>query len=229
MRLISNMLYAIFKLYRFVPLPLYFGLPRALRALFCLKPGFFTAARHTLRNHVKEHITMLDPQPFETTGSLNEGGLYPFDPGKDSCGVSFVADLKNRASHSIVQRGLTALERLNHRGACGCEENTGDGAGVLTQLPDRFLRKVFKAQGLGELPTLGAYGVGMVFLPRGAKDVKAIKAIWDRIVREEGQTLLGWRSVPVDNSMVGPTALKNEPGIEQVFIARNRALRDQDS
>ena len=172
---------------------------------------------------------MLDSQPFETTGSLNEGGLYPFDEGKDSCGVSFVADLKNRPSHSIVQRGLTALEHLNHRGACGCEENTGDGAGVLTQLPDTFLRKVFKQAGLGELPAKGHYGAGMVFLPRSKQDSATIKALWERIVREEGQTLLGWRTVPVDNSMLGPTALKSEPVIEQVFVARNPNLGDQDA
>jgi glutamate synthase (ferredoxin) len=172
---------------------------------------------------------MLDSRPFETTGSLNEGGLYPFDPGKDSCGVSFVADLKNRPSHTIVQRGLTALERLSHRGACGCEENTGDGAGVLVQLPDLFLRKAFKAAGLGALPPLGHYGAGMVFLPRAPKEADAIKALWERVVREEGQTLLGWRAVPVDNSMLGPTARKSEPVIAQVFVARNPALGDQDA
>ena len=167
--------------------------------------------------------------PFETTGSLNEGGLYPFDPGKDSCGVGFVADLKNRPSHEIVERGLVILERLTHRGACGCEENTGDGAGLMVQLPDAFLRKAAAAAGLGELPAKGHYAVGLVFLPTDARDADAIKAIWGRIVREEGQSLLGWRPVPVDSSDLGPTALKNEPAIAMVFVARNPALQDQDA
>jgi len=94
----------------------------------------------------------------------------------------------------VVQHGLTALERLSHRGACGCEENTGDGAGVLTQLPDRFLRKVAKAAGLDELPAPGHYGAGMVFMPRAPKENAAIKAIWERIVREERQTC--WAGAP---------------------------------
>jgi glutamate synthase (ferredoxin) len=172
---------------------------------------------------------MSEPRPFETTGSLNEGGLLPFDPGRDACGVSFVADLKNRPSHSIVQKGLTILERLDHRGAVGCEENTGDGAGILTQLPDKFLRKAAKAAGLGELPALGHYGAGMVFLPKSPSEAAQVKAAWERVVREEGQILLGWRKVPVDGSKLGPTALKGEPSIEQVFVGRNANLVDQDA
>ena len=167
--------------------------------------------------------------PYETTGPLNEGGLLPFDAGKDSCGVSFVADIKNRPSHKIVQQGLTSLERLTHRGATGCEENTGDGAGVLTQVPDKFMRKVAKAAGLKELPAKGSYGVGMVFLPKDTAEQAAVKAIWEKLISEEGQALLGWRPVPTNNSMIGPTALKAEPAMAQVFIGKAAALADQDA
>jgi glutamate synthase (ferredoxin) len=172
---------------------------------------------------------MSNSLPFQTAGPENEGGLLPFDAGKDSCGVSFVADLKNRASHRLVQQGLTTLERLTHRGATGCEENTGDGAGVLTQVADKFLRKVSKAAGLPTLPDKGHYGVGMVFLPRELREISVVKAIWERIVREEGQRLLGWRDVPTHNAALGPTAKASEPAVAQVFVARNPALMDQDA
>ena len=166
---------------------------------------------------------------FETTGPNNERGLLPFDAGKDSCGVSFVADLKNRRSHKVVLQGLTALERLSHRGAVGSEENTGDGAGVLTQLPDKFLRKAAKAAGLAELPPLGRYGVAFAFLPQAPAEAALVKAAFERIVREEGQAFLGWRAVPVDNSMIGPTAKKGEPVMAQAFVGANAALTDQDA
>jgi glutamate synthase (NADPH/NADH) large chain len=171
----------------------------------------------------------MEVQSHETTGPNNERGLLPFDAGKDSCGVSFVADIKNRKTHKVVQQGLTALERLTHRGATGCEENTGDGAGVLTQLPDKFLRKAAKAAGLSELPAPGAYGVGMIFLPQDAQGQATVKASLEKLIKEEGQGLLGWRPVPVDHSMIGPTALKAEPAMAQLFIARASGLDDQDS
>ncbi len=169
------------------------------------------------------------PQRHETTGPRNEGGLHPFDPGRDSCGVSFIADLKNRPAHRIVEYGLTALERLSHRGACGCEENTGDGAGVLTQLPERFLRAAARAAGIPDLPAPGRYAVGMVFLPKDAAQREAVKAVWTRVTTEEGQALLGWRPVPTDPSGLGPTALLGEPAIEQVFIAAGAETPDQDA
>ncbi|HXB97971.1 MAG TPA: glutamate synthase subunit alpha, partial [bacterium] len=172
---------------------------------------------------------MSDPRPFETTGPLNEKGLLPFDAGKDSCGVGFVADLKNRRSHKIVDQGLVILERLAHRGACGCEENTGDGAGVLTQLPHQFLAKAAKAAGVEALPAEGAYGVAFLFLPKDPAQAAQIQSLFERIVREEGQRFLGWRGVPVVNSMIGPTALKGEPAMAQAFIAANPALPDQDA
>ncbi|HTB33977.1 MAG TPA: glutamate synthase central domain-containing protein, partial [bacterium] len=172
---------------------------------------------------------MSDPRPFETTGPLNEKGLLPFDAGKDSCGVGFVADLKNRRSHKIVDQGLVILERLAHRGACGCEENTGDGAGVLTQLPHKFLAKAAQAAGVEALPAEGAYGAAFMFLPKDPAQAAQIKSLFERIVREEGQRFLGWRAVPVVNSMIGPTALKGEPAMAQAFVAANPALPDQDA
>src|SRR6476646_8641253 len=106
----------------------------------------------------------------------NDRGLAPFDAGKDSCGVGFVAHIKNQKSHEIVLQGLTILEKLAHRGACGCEENTGDGAGILLQIPDKFLRKCAKASGF-ELPQAGEYGCGSVFLPKDAAEAAQIRKI----------------------------------------------------
>jgi glutamate synthase (ferredoxin) len=162
------------------------------------------------------------------TISNNDRGLVPFDAGKDSCGVGFVANIKNRKSHGIVQQGLTILEQLSHRGACGCEENTGDGAGILIQMPDKFLRKSASQAGFS-LPEPGHYGAGLIFLPKKAADASAIKALFSKVCQEEAQPLLGWRKVPADNSMLGPTALKSEPALEQVFIARSKELKDQEA
>ena len=166
---------------------------------------------------------------FETTGPHNERGLLPFDAGKDSCGVGFVADLKNRRSHKVVQQGLTILERLSHRGAVGSEENTGDGAGVLTQLPDAFLRKAALAAGLKALPEAGRYGVAFCFLPQDPAEAALVKSAFERIVREEGQSFLGWRTVPVNGGMIGPTAKKGEPLMAQAFVAAHTALAYQDA
>jgi glutamate synthase (ferredoxin) len=158
----------------------------------------------------------------------NDKGLAPFDAGKDSCGVGFVANIKNKKSHEIITQGLDILESLSHRGACGCEENTGDGAGILMQTPDKFLRKIAKASGF-TLPESGHYGAGTVFLPKDPAQAGKIKEIVERIATEEGQPVLGWRKIPVNNSMLGPTAKKSEPDTELLFIGRNKDIKDQDS
>ena len=147
-------------------------------------------------------------------------GLY--DPAfeKDACGVGFVVNIKGRRSHTIVRHAMQVLVNLNHRGACGCEANTGDGAGINMQLPDKFLRKAAAAVGC-ELPPPGEYGVGMVFLPKDAEQRAIFEAEFAQIVAEEGQTLLGWRTVPTDNSSLGATAIAGEPFVRQVFIGRN--------
>ncbi len=120
-------------------------------------------------------------------------GLYDPQHEKDSCGVGFVVHLKGKKSHDIVEKGLQLLVNLEHRGACGCEANTGDGAGLLLQMPDTF----FRALDLGfDLPPAGEYGAGLIFLPNDPSERETLKSLIARIVDEEGQTLLGWRSVP---------------------------------
>jgi glutamate synthase (NADPH/NADH) large chain len=145
-------------------------------------------------------------------------GLYDGRHEHDACGVAFVADIHGRRSHSIVADALTALHNLDHRGASGAEVNTGDGAGILLQVPDGFLRDVVDF----ELPQQGAYAVGMVFLPDEAEGAaKAVDAI-ERIVAEEDLRVLGWRDVPVDPSSLGATARSVMPAFRQLFVAASR-------
>ena len=147
-------------------------------------------------------------------------GLYDPSHEHDACGVGFVVDMKGRRSHTIVQRAIQVLCNLAHRGACGCEENTGDGAGIMTQMPDAFLRKVAPAP----LPPAGEYGAGLVFLPHDSAARAAIQDLFATIVADEGQVLLGWRSVPTDDRTVGPSAVAVEPTFAQVFVGRGAAL-----
>ena len=150
-------------------------------------------------------------------------GLYDPAHERDACGVGFVADMKGRRSHKIVRQALQVLINLEHRGACGCEVNTGDGAGILIQMPDGFLRQ--EASRLGwELPEAGAYGAGLVFLPHHADSRAAIVELFERIVAEEGQRLIGWREVPTDNSALGPSAVAVQPVFRQVLIGRGPGL-----
>ncbi|MGE3519645.1 MAG: glutamate synthase central domain-containing protein, partial [Vicinamibacterales bacterium] len=152
-------------------------------------------------------------------------GLYDPAHEHDACGVGFVVDMKGRKSHAIVQQALQVLINLAHRGACGCEENTGDGAGILIQTPDRFLRKVAPAP----LPAPGEYGVGLVFLPRDPAVRARIQDLFARITTEEGQTLLGWRDVPTDDRALGPSAVAVEPAFAHVFVARAASLTGDDA
>src|SRR5689334_17207445 len=142
-------------------------------------------------------------------------GLYNPNDERDACGVGFVVDIKGRRSHAIVRKAMEVLINLEHRGACGCEANTGDGAGILLQMPDTFLRKVVPFT----LPAVGAYGAGLVFLPHDERDRDAIKDVFARIIAEEGQRLLGWRLVPSDNRDLGNSAKATQPQFEQLFIA----------
>jgi glutamate synthase (ferredoxin) len=153
-------------------------------------------------------------------------GLYDPRHEHDACGVGFVVDMKGRRSHTIVTQALTVLKNLLHRGACGCEPNTGDGAGILIQMPDTFLRR--EAARLGfPLPAPGHYGAGLVFLPRHAAQAEECRRILTAIAVEEGQAVIGWRDVPTDDSPIGPTAAAVEPSFKQVFIARSPDLPDQ--
>ncbi len=142
-------------------------------------------------------------------------GLYDPRTEHDACGVGFVVHIKGQRSHDIVRKALQVLINLEHRGACGCEANTGDGAGILIQMPDAFLRKSVSFT----LPAEGGYGAGLVFLPHEESDRDRIKDLIARITSEEGQRLLGWRDVPNDNSLIGDSAKATQPVFEQVFIA----------
>ncbi len=154
-------------------------------------------------------------------------GLYDPAHEHDACGVGFVAHIKGRRSNAIVREALQVLVNLQHRGACGSESNTGDGAGILIQTPDRFLRK--EAARLGfDLPSEGEYAVGLVFLPRNAETRERIQAVFERTIEEEGQRLLGWRDVPTDNRLVGRSAAAVEPVFRQIFIARGHGMRPRD-
>ncbi len=152
-------------------------------------------------------------------------GLYDPRYEHDSCGLGFVADVKGRRSHRIVEQAIQVLLNLEHRGACGSEANTGDGAGILLQIPHLFLARECENQKF-ELPHAGAYGVGMVFLPQDAESRRECEHLFERIVNEEGQRVLGWRTVPVDNSGIGPTAKASQPVVRQIFIARDESISD---
>jgi glutamate synthase domain-containing protein 2/glutamate synthase domain-containing protein 1/glutamate synthase domain-containing protein 3 len=144
-------------------------------------------------------------------------GLYDPQQEHDACGVGFLCHIKGQASNRIVLQALEMLENMNHRGACGCEENSGDGAGILIRLPDRFLRRKCAELGIA-LPPLGNYGVANVFLPQDQQQRGQCQAMLEAVVAEFGMTTLGWRDVPVDNSTIGPTPRRSEPKIRQIFV-----------
>ena len=155
-------------------------------------------------------------------------GLYDPRNEHDACGVGFVAHIKGKASHDRVSQGLQILENLTHRGAVGADPLAGDGAGILIQIPDQFLRDEMNWGGI-QLPPAGDYGVGMLFLPRDPVARAACeKIIADKVVAE-GQTIVGWRDVPVDNSTLGESVKALEPVVRQVFIGRGKTTTDQDA
>src|SRR5438874_3171902 len=163
-----------------------------------------------------------------TPGLPPRQGLYDPSHEHDACGVGFVAHIKGRKSHDIVEKGLTILNNLTHRGATGADPLHGDGAGVLIQIPDAFYREVMPKQGV-KLPKAGAYGVGMVFLPSNPAARAACVREIERAVVNEGQQLLGWRDVPVDDSTLGKTARDTMPVIRQVFVGAGRGSLDRDA
>ena len=147
-----------------------------------------------------------------------EHGLYDPRNEHDACGVGFVAHIKGQKSHAIIRQGLQILENLTHRGAVGADPLAGDGAGLLMQIPDAFLREELALQDI-ELPPEGGYGVGMIFLPQDPQTRAACEALIESTIAEEGQVLLGWRDVPVDGSGLGESVRRVEPVIRQVFVA----------
>ncbi|MDE2252580.1 MAG: glutamate synthase large subunit [Gammaproteobacteria bacterium] len=148
-----------------------------------------------------------------------KAGLYDPQFEHEACGVGFVADIKGRKSHRIVQQAIEILRNLDHRGACGCENNTGDGAGVLVQMPHRFLLEAAKKARVA-LPEAGQYACGLLFLPRNPTKRRKLEEQFGHIVQSAGLTLLGWRTVPTDNSSLGETARASEPFMRQVFVGR---------
>jgi glutamate synthase domain-containing protein 2/glutamate synthase domain-containing protein 1/glutamate synthase domain-containing protein 3 len=155
-------------------------------------------------------------------------GLYNPANEHDACGIGFVANIHNRKSHEIVANGLRILENLEHRGAVGADPKAGDGAGLLIQMPDAFMRKVSKLENI-DLPAEGEYGVGFFYLPKDETARGEMEALIEDMIAAEGQTLLGWRTVPVDNSDLGYSVLPTEPCHRQVFVAKGADTADQDA
>ncbi len=160
---------------------------------------------------------------------MHAQGLYDPSNEKDACGVGFVAHIKGKKSHAIVEQGLLILKNLDHRGAVGADALMGDGAGVLIQIPDQYYREEMAKQGV-ELPPPGEYGVGMIFLPKEHASRLACEQEIERAVRAEGQVVLGWRDVPVDRDMpMSPTVREKEPVIRQIFIGRGPDIMVTDA
>src|SRR5688572_15338264 len=183
-------------------------------------------ASGTIRPTVRQGGRMNEQHTPAYAGQPPAQGLYDPAHEHDACGVGFVVSIKGVRSHAIVRQAIQVLCNLLHRGACGCEVNTGDGAGILLQIPDRFLRRQCASLGI-TLPAAGEYGAGLVFLPRDAAERDKIQALMATIVAEEGQRLVGWRDLPTNDSTLGASAVSVEPHMKQVFIGRGPGLTDQ--
>ena len=158
-------------------------------------------------------------------GNPANQGLY--DPAfeHDACGVGFVVDMNGRKSHTILKQSIEVLNNLHHRGACGCEADTGDGAGILIQMPHRFFQD-FRTNLPFRLPKPGWYAAGLVFLPTAPESRYHFEWLFEQVVQEEGQQVLGWRTVPTNSTTLGLSAKASEPVIRQVFIGRSAELQD---
>ncbi|HET7851444.1 MAG TPA: glutamate synthase subunit alpha, partial [Methyloceanibacter sp.] len=155
-------------------------------------------------------------------------GLYDPKREHDACGVGFVADLKARPSHKIIEHGLQILENLTHRGAVGADPLAGDGAGILVQIPHEFLKVVTWPLRIS-LPEPGHYAVGHMFMPRNEAQRIYCQSVVERVVEAEGLQLLGWRVVPTDNSCLGSCVIETEPQHLQVFIGRGPNIKDEST
>ena len=163
--------------------------------------------------------------PVRSTGLPPKQGLYDPFFEHEACGVGFVVDMHGRKSHQILADGLQVLRNLDHRGASGAEVNTGDGAGVLIQMPHKFLVEACKSSRIS-LPDAGQYGCGLIFLPRNATIRRKLEEKFEGVVQSEGLTVLGWRTVKTNNATLGETAKSAEPFMRQVFIGRGADLAD---
>ncbi|MBH5319126.1 glutamate synthase large subunit [Paenibacillus sp. GSMTC-2017] len=153
-------------------------------------------------------------------------GLYDPQNEKDACGMGFVASIKGEKSHKVIRQALTLLENMEHRGGQGSEPNTGDGAGILLQIPHAFFGAEMKKQSI-ELPAEGDYAVGMIFMPQDEAARSAIEREVESIVAEEKQSLIGWRTVPTNDAKLGKSALAVKPYVRQIFIGKNADLKDR--
>lgn len=158
-------------------------------------------------------------------GFPKKQGLYDPRFEKDACGVGMIANISGEKSHQIVSNALQILENLTHRGACGSDESTGDGAGILLQMPHRFLKNISQELGF-TLPDLQEYGAGLVFLPRDKAQRKHCMETLESVIKTEGQQLLGWRDVPVDADCLGEISRQQRPAIYQIFIGRGKDIQD---
>src|SRR5678816_1028580 len=163
----------------------------------------------------------------QTKGLPPAQGLYNPANERDACGIGFVVNISGQKSHDIVLKGIQVLINLTHRGACGCDPETGDGAGLTIQLPHKFFARECAAIGF-TLPTAGEYGVAMTFLPVEKQQRLACEGILERISREEGLSVLGWRDTPIDGTAIGRVARGTQPYIEQFFV-RGAAGMSEDA
>ncbi|MFN3671108.1 MAG: glutamate synthase subunit alpha, partial [Bosea sp. (in: a-proteobacteria)] len=154
-------------------------------------------------------------------------GLYDPSFEKDSCGVGFIADMKNRKTHAIVEQGLQILHNLDHRGAVGADPKLGDGCGILVQIPHRFFQEEAAKLGFA-LPEPGQYAIGQFFMPQDAQDRALCEEIVEQTITEEGLVFLGWRDVPVDNSDLGEAVKASEPVHRQIFVGRPAEIASED-
>ncbi|HYM09849.1 MAG TPA: glutamate synthase central domain-containing protein, partial [Bryobacterales bacterium] len=159
-------------------------------------------------------------------GLPEKQGLYDPQFEHDACGIGFVVNVNGRKSHDIIEKGIQVLVNLAHRGACGCDPDTGDGAGVLLQIPHAFFERECWDLGFS-LPNPGEYGVGMVFLPVERAPRLLCEGVIEDVIRKEGQRVLGWRDVPLDNTPLGVVAKTSQPYIRQIFIGRGRGLNEE--
>ena len=176
-------------------------------------------------NRSPSDVAQPAPAPLRSPGLPPKQGLY--DPWfeHEACGVGFVVDMHGRKSHKIVADALQVLRNLDHRGASGAEINTGDGAGILIQMPHKFFAEVTKSSRI-DLPAAGQYGAGLIFLPRNPTVRRQVEEKFEQVVQSEGQIFLGWRTVPTNSSSLGDTARSCEPFMRQAFIGRNPNLTD---
>ncbi len=171
---------------------------------------------------------MMIENNFQQTTAPGKQGLYDPKFEHDACGTGFVVNIKGNVSHDIIGQGLTILDNLAHRGATGSETDTGDGAGILIQVPHKFFQRESARLGFS-LPGERYFGVGMLYLPQDETLRRQFEAIIETICEEEGQHVLGWRTVPTDDSTLGPTARAAQPVIRQLFVERHKTIKDRMS